>query len=169
MGTKNVQQKEFFQAYMPGEVCFGCGQKNAHGLQIKSYWEGDDCVCIWQPKEQHQGWPEITCGGIIATLIDCHCMASAMATAIKNEHRALGSKPDYRFATGTLNIKYLKPTPSTLPLTLKAQVSNIKKQNIYTLHCDLYVKNTMTVTAEVIAFLVYRSDQNNLENSAFQN
>ncbi len=146
---------------------FGCGHSNTAGLQIKSYWQGDDCVCIWQPEIKHQGWPGITCGGIIATLIDCHCMASAMATAIRNENRPLGSKPEYRFATGTLHIKYLKPTPIASPLTLKAKVTQIKNKRIYTLHCDVSAEKQKTVEAEVIAFLVYSSDQEHPEGTEF--
>jgi len=26
----------------PDGVCFGCGSKNANGLQIKSYWDADN-------------------------------------------------------------------------------------------------------------------------------
>ncbi len=157
----NAASDDFFQKYMPGDVCFGCGHSNDAGLKIKSYWDGDDCICIWQPEKKHQGWPDITCGGIIATLIDCHCMASAMATAIRNENRKLGSEPEYRFATGSLNIKYLKPTPIASPLILKAKVTDIRKQRIYTLHCDLFAAEKKTVEAEVTAFLVFSSQQEN--------
>ena len=167
MDTDSEHSDAFFQKYMPGNVCFGCGHSNDDGLQIKSYWQGDECVCIWQPEKKHQGWPEITCGGIIATLIDCHCMASAMATAIRNENRALGSDPEYRFATGTLHIKYLKPTSIVKPLTLIAKVTDIKNQRIYTLHCDLFAENQKTVEAEVTAFLVYSSEQENSDSSDF--
>ncbi len=157
----------FFQNYMPGDVCFGCGQQNTDGLQIKSYWDKDECICVWQPDKKHQGWPDLTCGGIIATLIDCHCMASAMATAVRNENRSLGSEPEYRFATGTLNIKYLKPTPMSSPLTLKAKVTEIRDDRIYKLHCNLFAENKKTVEADVTAFLVYRSDRINKQSAAF--
>lgn len=167
MDTHSQHVDDFFQKYMPGDVCFGCGHSNPDGLQIKSYWDGDDCVCVWQPEKKHQGWPDITCGGIIATLIDCHCMASAMATAIRNENRPLGSEPEYRFATGTLLIKYLKPTPMASPLTLRAKVTHIKDERIYTLHCDLFAENQKTVEADVTAFLVYSSHQKNSVDTDF--
>ncbi len=152
---------------MFGDVCFGCGQNNQQGLKIRSYWDNDQSICVWTADQQHQGWPSLTCGGIIATLIDCHCMATAMATAVKNEHRCLGSYPSYRFATGTLQVKYLKPTPVDVPITLKAWVTGIKDKRIYTLHCDVEVQAQLTAEAEVIAFLVYRSDQPDGEHQAF--
>ena len=168
MSVHASAKNDFFQKYMPGDVCFGCGQSNPDGLQIRSYWENDECVCVWQADKKHQGWPNLTCGGIVATLIDCHCMASAMATAIRNENRELGSQPEYRFATGTLHIKYLKPTPIASPLILKAKVTHIRDNRIYTLHCDLFAENEKTVEAEVTAFLVYQSNQGEPKNKAFE-
>jgi len=149
----------YFQHAMPGDVCFGCGSENAAGLKIHSYWEGDDGVCRWQPQKQHEGWDGVTCGGIIATLIDCHCMATAMATAIRNEGRPLMSEPYYRFATGMLNIKYLAPTANDQALELRAHVTEIKNDKKYTLECELYAGGVKTAEATVVAFLVHRSDQ----------
>lgn len=153
-----MAEHEYFQHAMPGDVCFGCGSDNPAGLKIHSYWEGDEGVCHWQPEPHHVGWDGITCGGIIATLIDCHCMATAMATAIRNEDRPLMSAPYYRFATGMLNIKYLAPTRNEQRLELRAQVIEIKKKK-YTLECSLYADGLKTAEASVVAFLVHRSDQ----------
>ena len=154
-----MADREYFQDYMPGDIRFGCGTANPEGLKIRSFWEGNDGVCLWQPDERFQGWGGITCGGIIATLIDCHCMATAMATAIRNENRPLSSEPHYRFATGSLHIRYLKPTPIDQPLTLRAHVTEIKDTRKYILACDLYVGSVKTVEATVVGVLVYRSDQ----------
>ena len=148
-----------FQDYLPGKVCFGCGADNPQGLQIKSRWEGDLSVCDWSPRAQHEGWAGLTCGGVIATIVDCHCIATAMATAYRNENRALDSEPRYLFATGTLNVKYLKPTDNRAPLRLQAQVSQIKMEKKYTVHCDVYSQGEKTAEAEVICLLVYRSDR----------
>ena len=30
--------------------CFGCGRLNKEGMQIKSYWDGEECVCHYTPK-----------------------------------------------------------------------------------------------------------------------
>lgn len=162
-----MSEHECFQDYMPGDVCFGCGGGNPAGLHIHSYWQGDEGVCRWQPDAIHQGWVGVTCGGIIATLIDCHCMATAMATAIRDEGRPLASEPRLRFATGSLNIKYLKPTPSDRELELRAQVTEVKGKK-YTLSCGLYVDGEQTVEATAVAFLVYRSDQPDDAKSLFK-
>ncbi len=160
-----MSEREYFQDHMPGDICFGCGGDNPVGLHVHSYWDGDEAVCRWRPQEIHQGWVGVTCGGIIATLIDCHCMATAMATAIRNENRPLASEPHYRFATGMLNVKYLAPTPIDSELELRAHVTEIKNKK-YTLDCGLYVASEKTAEATVVAFLVHRSDQQD-KGSAF--
>jgi acyl-coenzyme A thioesterase PaaI-like protein len=154
-----------FQDAMPGDVCFGCGGENPKGLQIRSFWQGDEGVCDWQPEPHHQGWGGLLCGGIIATLVDCHCMATAMAHAIRKEGRTLGSEPCYRFATGSMSLRFLKPTPVDSPLRVKARVTDIKNDRKYSLTCEVEVAGEVTVTAEVVAFLVWRSDLDN--GSAF--
>jgi len=150
---------QYFQDFMPGNSCFGCGNDNQNGLKIRSYWEDDIATCFWNPKPFHQGWNGLTCGGIIATAVDCHCIATAMATAKQNENRSLDSEPQYLFATGSLNITYLKPASVDEPMILRANVSNIKHDKKYTVHCDVFVKDEKTAEATVVALLVYRSDR----------
>jgi acyl-CoA thioesterase FadM len=150
---------QYFQDYLPGQTCFGCGRHNEHGLQIKSYWDGDIAKCIWQPQPYHEGWSHLTCGGVIATIVDCHCIGTAMATAYRNENRALDSEPKYLFATGSINIRFLKPASVKDPIELRASVINIKNEKKYTLNCDVLVNQEKVADAQVIALLVYRSDR----------
>lgn len=151
--------REYFQTYLPGSVCFGCGSDNPHGLQIKSFWDGDTAVCEWMPKPYHEGWTGLTCGGIIATVVDCHSIATAMATAYRNEGRDLGSQPRYLFATGSLAVKYLKPTDNLAPLRVEARVTQVKLEKKYTVGCEVFSNGSKTAEAEVICLLVYRSDR----------
>lgn len=155
--------KEYFQHHMPDNVCFGCGIDNPNGLQIKSYWEGEEAHCLWQSKEHFHGWEKIMNGGILATLIDCHCMGTAMAAAYKMENRALDSEPYYRYATGTLTVKYLKPTSNVHPVLLKAKVLEIKGRKT-TMACEVWSQDHCTVQAEVIAIRVAESNQDNASN-----
>ena len=158
--------KEYFQNYMPENVCFGCGIHNPDGMQIKSYWEGDEAVCIWQSKEKYHGWPKLMNGGVMATLIDCHCMCSSMAHAYKQEKRTLNSKPEYRYATGTLTVKYLKPTPNDKPVELRARIIETKGKKT-SLHCDMYCEGIKTAEAEVIGIRVFDSSEHT-EDHAFK-
>jgi len=144
---------------MPENTCFGCGQNNRQGLHIKSYWHGDIARCDWQPKDYHQGWAGLTCGGVIATAVDCHCIATAMATAYRNENRAMDSRPWYLFATGSINIRYLLPSSVEQALRLEAHVTAIKYEKKYSLQCDVYAGGEKTADAQVVVLLVYRSDR----------
>lgn len=154
----------YFQDHMPENVCFGCGT-NHEGLQIKSFWEGDESVCMWESEEKYHGWSDLMNGGIMATLIDCHCMGTAMADAYRRENRALNSAPEYRYATGTLNIKYLKPTPNT-KVELRAKVTEVKGKKTV-LKCDFFSETgEKTAEADVIAIRVF--DGGNPEATPFK-
>ena len=128
---------------------FGCGAENAHGLHIRSFWEGDEGVCRFTPMPHHQGWPDIPA----ATLVDCHRMATAMASAVRREGRA-----PLPLATGSMSLRYLKPTPNYRPLVVRAHVTEVKDDRKYTLACSVYSGGEKTVDATVVAFRVYRSD-----------
>jgi len=48
-----------FQDYYPDHLshCYGCGRLNEYGLQIKSYWDGEETVCTFHPKAYHIAVP----------------------------------------------------------------------------------------------------------------
>ena len=153
-----MSESKYFQDHMPENVCFGCGH-NHEGLQIKSYWEGEESVCDWESEEKYHGWSDLMNGGIMATLIDCHCMGTAMADAYQREGRSLDSEPEYRYATGTLTVKYLKPTPNS-KIQLRARVTEAKARKTV-LKCDFYSENGVkTAEADVIAIRVYDGNEN---------
>lgn len=152
-----------FQDHMPGNVCFGCGTNNPEGLHIKSYWQGDKSVCKWLPEEKYHGWANLLNGGILATLIDCHCMGTAMAYAYKVEKRELNSQPEYRYATGTLTVKYLKPTSNNHLVELSTTVIEMKGRKTI-MHCEVYSQGVKTAEAEVIAIRVFDGNQANTQN-----
>ena len=152
---KNV---DFFQDHMPGNVCFGCGRNNHDGLKISSYWEEDEAVCVWTSKEKYQGWKDILNGGILATLIDCHTMCTAMAAVYKSENRKLESEPIYRYATGTIKVKYLKPTSNLHPVELRAKIIEIKGRKVV-LSCIVVSQGVITAEADVVAIRVFDSSK----------
>lgn len=149
---------KYFQDYMPGNICFGCGKAHPDGLNIKSYWDGDEAVCHWKSKEKYQGWKNLLNGGILASLVDCHCMCTSMAAAYDSENRGLDSQPEYRYATGTLNVKYLKPTPNDADIELRAKVTEIKGRKTV-LTCEVFANGEKTAEAEVIGLRVFDSSK----------
>lgn len=153
-----MNTKDFFQNHMPGNICFGCGKDNHEGLQIKSYWEGEEAICIWNSKEKYQGWKGVLHGGILASLVDCHCMCTAMAAQYRSEGRDLESTPIYRYATGTLTIKYLKPTYNDVPIVLKA-IPIIHSEKKIEVNCRVFSNDELTAEANVIAIKVFDSSQ----------
>jgi acyl-coenzyme A thioesterase PaaI-like protein len=141
------------QDYYPPDyaVCYGCGRLNAHGLQVKSHWEGDTAVCRFSPRPYHTAIPGFTYGGLLASLIDCHGTGTASAAATVAEGRPIGSEPVPRFVTGSLNVRYEAPTPIDAELELKAIVKEIKGRRIV-IAIDLFAGGKRTVTGEVVAF-----------------
>ncbi len=56
--------------------CYGCGRINENGLGIRTGWDGDRTLTIFQPRQEHTAIPGFIYGGLIAPLIDCHSTAS---------------------------------------------------------------------------------------------
>ncbi len=120
--------QQAFQDYYPDNFshCYGCGRLNEHGLQIKSYWDGDEAVATFQPRPYHTALPGFVYGGLIASLIDCHATGTAAAAAYRAEGREMDTEPAFRYVTAALHVDYLRPTPIDATLELRAQVKEIK-------------------------------------------
>jgi beta-phosphoglucomutase family hydrolase len=50
--------------------CFGCGELNPIGLHLKPVYDGDKVSAVFTPEPNHQGWHNVTHGGIIYTVLD---------------------------------------------------------------------------------------------------
>lgn len=136
--------------------CYGCGPDNPHGLRIKSYREGSEAVCTWQPEPYHCGGsPEIVYGGIIASLIDCHSVNLAIADAYEREGREVGSEPKIHYVTASLSVSYLLPTPLGPPLRLRARVIRSEGRKSW-MSCTLEAEGKVRASAEVLAVRVQR-------------
>lgn len=109
------------ERYAPRNACFGCGPANEQGLGIRSYVEGDEVVCTWQPEPQHQAFPGVLNGGIIGTLLDCHCNWAAAWHLMQ----ALGADTPPCTVTAEYSIKLRRPTPIDGPVTLRAQLEHV--------------------------------------------
>jgi acyl-coenzyme A thioesterase PaaI-like protein len=121
-----------FQDYYPDHLshCYGCGRLNEGGLQIKSYWDGDETVCTFHPQPHHTAVPGYVYGGLIASLIDCHATGTAAAASYRAEGRAMDTEPPFRFVTAALRVDYLRPTPLGAPLQLRASIKEQKGRKV---------------------------------------
>jgi acyl-coenzyme A thioesterase PaaI-like protein len=141
-----------FQDYYPDLLshCYGCGRLNEQGLQIKSYWEGEETVARFDPKPYHTAIPGYVYGGLIASLIDCHCTGTAAAAAYRAEGRAMDTSPPLRFVTASLHVDYLRPTPLGVSLEVRGRVKEIKGRKVI-VSATLLAKGEICAQGEVVA------------------
>src|SRR5213079_2974754 len=114
MGEKSLQE-----TYAPGMTCFGCGPANEKCLHIRSFPQDDEVVATFQPESYQEAFPEMLSGGIIGTLLDCHCNWTAAYHLMKQageDHPPCTVTADYA-------IKLLRPTPTDGPVQLSAKVA----------------------------------------------
>lgn len=142
------------QEQIGGNHCWGCGPLNPHGLQIHSYWDGQESICTFTPHPEHMAGPtHIVNGGILATLIDCHCVCTAIAALADAEGVVLADTTDLWAATASLQVDYLRPTPIGQMLTLRATVAQIEGRRI-TVACSISAEGVETARGVVLAVRV---------------
>ncbi len=141
-----------FQDYYPDHLshCYGCGRLNEHGLQIKSYWDGDETSAIFTPKPHHIAIPGYVYGGLIASIIDCHGTGTAAAAAYRAAGRAMDTDPPLRFVTASLHVDFLKPTPLGVPLKIRGQIKEIKGRKVV-VGVDVVAQGQVCARGEVVA------------------
>lgn len=140
------------QDYYPEELsyCYGCGRLNEYGHQIKSYWDGEETVAHFTPKDFHIAIPGYVYGGLIASIIDCHGTGTAALAAYKAENREPDSLPAFRFVTASLQVDYIKPTPLGVELELRGKIIEIKGRKVIS-EITVSADNMVCARGKVIA------------------
>ncbi|MBE3558997.1 MAG: PaaI family thioesterase [Ktedonobacteraceae bacterium] len=92
--------------------CFACGQQNSAGLKMHFYQDGETIVSDFQPREEHQGFPGVIHGGIIATIFD----------EALNRTSMLAHPPAWS-TTGKLEIRYRRFVPYGPLLRVRARLT----------------------------------------------
>lgn len=85
---------------------------------MRSFASGEEVVAEWKPSPQYEAFPGMLNGGIIGTLLDCHCNWAAAWHLMK----ANGADRPPCTVTADYAIKLLRPTPSDSPVKLVARV-----------------------------------------------
>ena len=140
------------QDYYPEELsyCYGCGRLNEYGHQIKSYWDGEETVAHFTPKDFHIAIPGYVYGGLIASIIDCHGTGTAALAAYKAENREPDSLPAFRFVTASLQVDYIKPTPLGVELELRGKIIEVKGRKVIS-EITVSADNMVCARGKVIA------------------
>lgn len=142
------------QDEMVGNYCWGCGADNPVGLRLKSFWDGEVAVAQWSPGHEYAAGPRhFLNGGIIATLLDCHGICTAAASAYQREGRSIGTEPEIWFATASMTVNYLRPSPIDSLVQLSAQVVSHDDRTI-TVDCVLRAAEKERARASVRAIRV---------------
>ena len=115
-GSKSLQER-----YAPANSCWGCGPANAEGLRIRSFPHGDEVVAQWKPEQKYEAFPGVLNGGIIGTLLDCHCNWTAAYHLMK---RGGEDRPPCT-VTAEYAIKLLRPTPTKDSVYLSAKIVDL--------------------------------------------
>ena len=141
-----------FQDNYPDSLshCYGCGRLNTRGLQIKTYWDGDETVSRFDPRPYHTAIPGYVYGGLIASLIDCHSTGTASAAAYRAQGREMDTDPPLRFVTGSLKVDFLRPTPIDGTLEIRGRVKEIKERKVVVLS-ELIAGGEVCARGEVVA------------------
>ena len=80
--------------------CFVCGQRNPYGLHLVFQLDQNTVVADFQPREEHQGFPGVIHGGIVAAVLD-----EALGRA-----SLLGDNQEWTM-TGRLEMRYRRYVP----------------------------------------------------------
>lgn len=113
-----MNEKSIQETYAPNLACFGCGPANARGLHVRSFPNGDEVVAEFKPEKYQEAFDGMLSGGIIGTLLDCHCNWTAawhLMNRLKLDHPPCTVTADYA-------IKLLRPTPTDKAVKLVARV-----------------------------------------------
>ncbi len=151
MEKEKDMTKKGIQDYYPDDfaICYGCGRLNEQGHQLKSYWDGDQTVCRFQPEPFHTGAQNFVYGGLVASLIDCHAAGTAAAAKHRDEGKHLGIEPLSRFVTASLHVDYLAPVPIDQEILMRGEIVEIKGRKIV-VAIDLFSKDTLCAKGTVV-------------------
>ena len=111
--SQSLQEK-----YAPNNACFGCGPANPDGVHVRSFARGDEVVAEWRPQQKYEAFPGVLNGGIIGTLLDCHCNWTAAYHLMQKS----GAETPPCTVTADYAIKLLRPTATDGLLKLSARV-----------------------------------------------
>lgn len=134
--------------------CYGCGRLNGHGYRLRTRWDGDETLTRFTPAPFHTAVPGVVYGGLLASLVDCHSTASGAAALYRAEGRDFADPgPAHRCVTGTLTVRYLKPTPLGPELAVRGRIVEVTGRKV-TVASRIEVDGVATLEADAVVLKV---------------
>jgi acyl-coenzyme A thioesterase PaaI-like protein len=119
------------------QLCFVCGQRNPYGLQLVFRLENNSIVADFQPREEHQGFPGVIHGGIVAAVLD----------EALNRTSLLGKNPAWTM-TGRLEVLYRRAVPYGQLLRVRASLGSERGRMLQASGIITFAKDESVVLAE---------------------
>lgn len=130
--------------------CFGCGRLNPAGHHLRTFASGEETVSRFVPSPNAMALPGFVYGGLLASLLDCHGMATASAAALREAGLAVGAGPSPRYVTAMLHVDFLRPTPLGRELMVRGRVDEFTARKAR-LSAWISVDGETTVRASIVA------------------
>ena len=90
--------------------CFACGRENPCGLKLSFNYSNGKLTSEFTPSKVHQGYRDITHGGIITTVLDEAMIQAAIAEGINP-------------VTAEINIRFKKPLMADEETIVRAEIT----------------------------------------------
>ena len=119
------------------QLCFACGLRNPYGLHMVFRLDGGTVVSDFQPHEEHQGFPGIIHGGIVAAVLD----EALNRTSLLMEHPAWSM-------TGRLEMRYRRNVPYGPILRVRATPGIVRKRMLQAQGVLTLADDETTILAE---------------------
>ena len=117
--------------------CFACGQRNPFGLQLVFRLENGTIVADFQPREEHQGFPGVIHGGIVASVLD----ETLGRTSILSEN------PEWTM-TGRLEVRYRRYVPYGPRLRVRASLGKQRRRMVQATGVLTLAEDEQTILAD---------------------
>ncbi len=134
--------------------CYGCGRLNERGYRLRTRWDGDETLTLFTPAPYHTAVPGVVYGGLLASLVDCHSTASGAAALYRAEGRDFADPgPAHRCVTGTLTVRYRRPTPLGPELEVRGRIVAVEGRKV-TVASRVVAGGEVTVEADAVVLEV---------------
>ncbi len=127
-------------------LCFACGQDNPIGLKLNPTYDGEKVRAEFTPGEYHQGWRNVTHGGILYTLLD-----EITAYAILCHGIDFG-------VTAKSEVRFKQVAPINEPIQISAWVTNLTKRLVETKGV-LALKDNTVIAEGSSLFYIWRQSK----------